>query len=153
VVSPDGTSDPVMVTAADRSPALLAPPSFTAGGRLYAGAILADGTFAGPLNLVPGTAFRPAHAGERVILYGIGFGAGSPIVPAGVLATQASSLPSVSVTVGGVNATVEYAGQAGGFVGLFQFNIVIPSGVSGDAILAVSVNGVAVQQVLYLTIG
>jgi hypothetical protein len=45
------------------------------------------------------------------------------------------------------------AGQTGGFVGLFQFNIVIPAGLSGDALLSVSVNGVPVQQVLYLTTG
>ena len=70
-----------------------------------------------------------------------------------MIATQATSLPSVSLTIGGVNATVEYAGMAGGFVGLFQFNIVIPSGVSGDAILSVTVNGVRLQQILYLTIG
>ena len=153
VGSPNGASDPVVVSAADRSPALLAPPSFTASGKFYAAALFADGTFVGPLNLIPGVGFRPAHAGDRVILYGIGFGAGTPLVPAGMIATQATSLPSVSLTIGGVNATVEYAGLAGGFVGLFQFNIVIPSGVSGDAILSVTVNGVRLQQILYLTIG
>jgi uncharacterized protein (TIGR03437 family) len=57
------------------------------------------------------------------------------------------------VTIGGVNATVGYAGQAGGFLGLDQFNIVIPPGLSGDALLSVFVNGVPVQQVLYLTTG
>jgi uncharacterized protein (TIGR03437 family) len=153
VVSPNGTSDPVVVSAADRSPALLAPPSFTANGKLYAAGVFADGAFVGAPNLIPGATFRPAHAGDRVILYGIGFGAGSPVVPAGVIARQATSLPNITVTVGAANATVEYAGEAGGFVGLFQLNIVIPSGVSGDALLSVSVNGVPLQQVLFLTIG
>ena len=152
VVSPDGASDPVVVSAADRSPALLAPASFTAGGKFYAAALFADGTFAGPANLVSGAPFRPAVAGDRVVLYGIGFGTGAPVVPAGIIATQATSLPNVTVTIGGVNATVVYAGQTGGFVGLYQLNIVIPSGVSGDALLSVSVNGIPVQQVLYLTV-
>ena len=152
VVSPDGTSDPVTVSAADRSPALLAPPSFTANGKFYAAALFTDGAFVGPPNLIPGAAFRAARTGDRIVLYGIGFGTGTPVIPAGMIATQATSLPNVSVTIGGVNATVEYAGQSGGFVGLFQFNIVVPGGVSGDVLLSISVNGVPLQQVLYLTV-
>jgi len=42
-VSPNGTSNPVVVSAADRLPALLAPLSFTAGGKFYAAALFADG--------------------------------------------------------------------------------------------------------------
>jgi uncharacterized protein (TIGR03437 family) len=151
VVSPSGTSDPVVVTAAAQSPALLAPPSFTANGKFYAAGILSDGSFVGPTGLIPGAAFRPAHAGETVVLYGIGFGSGTG-VPAGTIAPPTTSLPNVTATIGGLKANLTYAGQTGGFVGLFQFNVVIPSGLSGDVFLAISVNGVPLQQVLYLTV-
>jgi uncharacterized protein (TIGR03437 family) len=152
VVNPTGSSDPVVMTAADRSPALLAPPSFTSGGRYFAAALYTDGTFAGKANLVPGGSFRPGHSGDTVILYGVGFGGVSPVTPPGTIATQATSLPSVVVTLGGVNAPVFYAGQAGNFVGLDQIYVTVPSGVSGDLLLGVSVNGLPIQQVLFLTV-
>lgn len=151
VVSPNGTSDPVIVSASVRSPALLAPPSFSATGKQYVTAVLSDGSYAGPPNLIPGAPFRAAQTGETVLLYGIGFGSGTPLVPAGLIDTQSTTLPNVAVTIGGVSAQVSYAGQVSGFVGLYQFNVVVPSGVSGDAILAMSVDGVPAQQVLYLT--
>jgi uncharacterized protein (TIGR03437 family) len=152
VVSPNGASDPVIVTAANRSPALLAPPSFTANGKFYAAGFLTDGSFVGPPNLIPGAQFRPAHTGETIVLYGIGFGAGTG-VPSGMIAPPGATLTSVTVAVGGVNASVAYAAEAAGYVGLFQFNVVIPAGLSGDQILTISVNGVPSQQVSYLTIG
>jgi len=151
VVSPNGTSDPVIVSASVRSPALLAPPSFSANEKQYVTAILSDGSYAGPPNLIPGAPFRAAQIGETVLLYGIGFGSGTPLVPAGLIDTQSTTLPYVTVTIGGVSAQVSYGGLVSGFVGLYQFNVVVPSGVSGDAILAMSVDGVPVQQVLSLT--
>jgi trimeric autotransporter adhesin len=152
VVNPIGSSDPVLVLASARAPALLAPPSFTAGGRFYAAALYPDRTFVGPAGLIPGGAFRPARAGDHIILYGIGFGSGTPAVPAGTIANVSTTLPNVSFRVGGAKATVEYAGLAGGFVGLYQFNIVVPSGVTGDALLEVSVDGVPITQTLFLAV-
>ncbi len=150
VVSPDGTSDPVVVSASQRSPALLAPPSFSANGKQYAAALFPDGAFVGPPNLIAGAAFRPAQPGDTIILYGIGFGSGTPPVAAGLIDTQSTSLPNMAVTMGGANATVSYAGLVAGYVGLYQFNVVVPSGVSGDALLNMSVDGVPAQQTLYL---
>lgn len=151
VVSPNGTSDPVIVSASGRSPALLAPPSFSANQKQYVTGILPDGSYAGPANLIPGAPFRAAQIGETVLLYGIGFGAGTPLVPSGLIDTQSTALPNVTVTMGGISAQVSYAGLVSGYVGLYQFNVIVPSGVSGDAILAMSVDGVPVPQVLYLT--
>ncbi|MBK9315806.1 MAG: Ig-like domain repeat protein [Acidobacteria bacterium] len=42
-----------------------------------------------------------------------------------------SALSNVSVTIGGVNATVEYAGLQNGFVGLDQVNIRLPRALAG----------------------
>jgi len=47
------------------------------------------------------------------------------------------SLP-VTATVGGRPATIEYAGQSGGFGGLDQINLVIPDGVKGAATVVVT---------------
>jgi uncharacterized protein (TIGR03437 family) len=152
VVNPTGTSDPVVLAAASRAPALLAPPSFSAAGRYFLAALFTDGTFAGPANLVPGGAFRPANPGDTVILYGVGFGPVTPVTPPGTIATQATALPNVVVTIGGVNAAIAYAGQAGNFVGLDQIYVTVPGGVSGNALLGVSVNGVPIQQTLFLTV-
>jgi uncharacterized protein (TIGR03437 family) len=152
VVNPVGASDPVVVAAAARAPALLAPPSFSAAGRYFAAALFSDGTFAGKANLVPGGAFRPAHAGDTVILYGVGFGTVTPATPPGTIATQATALPNVAVTIGGVNAAITYAGQAGNFVGLDILYVVVPGGISGDLLLGASVNGVPITQTLFLTV-
>ena len=153
VVSPNGTSDPVVVSASDRSPSLLAPLSFSANQKQYATAILPDGTFVGPPNLIQGAPFRPAHNGETIVLYGIGFGAGTPAVPAGMIDTQTTTLPNLTVTIGGANAVVSYGGLVPGYVGLYQFNVQVPPNITGDSLLAVSVNGVPMQQILFLTIG
>lgn len=67
---------------------------------------------------------------ERVILqiYGTGL-------------RQRSSLANVIVTIGGVSATVEYAGAQPNFVGLDQLNVVVPPSLAGrgevDVVLTV----------------
>ena len=80
-----------------------------------AAAIHADGT--------PNTAANPVRIGGFISLYATGEGqTGSATPPRPVL--------PVSVTVGGIPATVQYAGSAPGQVGgLMQVNVQIPSGV------------------------
>lgn len=143
-----GDSAAFQISAAERVPSLLAPASFTAGSTRYAVAIFSDGAYAGPDGLVAGGAFRRAAPGDRLLLFGVGFGATNPPTPAGQIATQATTLPNFSAELGGMPAAVEYDGLAGGFVGLYQFNIVVPSGVSGDVPLSLSVDGVPVDQKL-----
>ena len=49
----------------------------------------------------------------------------------------------MTVSVGGVDAPVQFAGLTPGFTGLYQINAVIPSGIRpGDAVpITISVNG------------
>ena len=42
-----------------------------------------------------------------------------------------------TVTIGGVNAVVQYAGVAPGFVGLYQVNAVVPAGVAPNSAVQV----------------
>ncbi len=148
----NGTSDAFKVAGAARAPSLLAPASFRRGDLQYVTALFADGTYVGPDGLIAGAPFRPATAGDRLLLYGVGFGATVPATPAGQIAGQAAKLPNLEVRFGDVPVTVEYGGPAGGYVGLYQFNVVVPVGVSGDVRLTVTVDGVPVEQELWITI-
>ena len=150
VITAQGPSEPFTLTAARRAPALLAPPAFRANGRQYVAALHADGVFAGPPDLIPGAAFRPARAGDALVLYGIGFGATNPTIPAGEIASAAAALPDVAITLNGAPATLLYAGPAVGFVGLYQLNLVVPPGLSSDAAVALTVQGVPATQNLVL---
>lgn len=152
VQTPDGLSAAFHITAAPRAPALLAPPQFQSGAKQYVVALFADQTFVGPDGLIDGAPFRRAAPGDRVLLYGINFGATTPAIPAGQIAGQAATLPNVVIRIGGVPAVVEYAGVAGNFVGLYQFNLVVPDGVTGDSPLTLEVDGIPLPQQLLIAI-
>ena len=83
----------------------------------------------------PGT---PARKGEVVIIYCAGLGLVSPAVESGRPA-PASPLSGVvnpvTVTIGGAEAQVLFAGLAPGFSGLYQINAFVPQkSVSGNAV-------------------
>jgi uncharacterized protein (TIGR03437 family) len=155
VTTAAGISESYFVTVKPRQPGLLAPSSFRSAGHQYAVALLMDGTtFVLPWNTLDGVLSRPARAGETIILYGVGFGSTMPDVPAGQITSVANSLAaSLRVSFGEKQAAVSYAGLAQGLVGLYQFNVVVPPGVTGDAVpLTFSLDGVAGEQVLYAAI-
>ena len=145
-------SDLVTVRVNLRAPALLAPPSFRLGERQYVAAQFVDGAFAGPPNLVPGATFRAARAGERLVLFGIGFGETSPPVLAGQITPGVAALPALNLLLGGKPVALDYGGLAVGYVGLFQFNIVVPDGLSGDLPLTGSSDGTPIVQGLALRV-
>ena len=75
------------------------------------------------------TAANPAQAGDVVVIYCNGLGAVSPPVPEGVGATGLSSTVSpLTATIGGIPATVQFAGLTPGIPGLYQVNAVVPAG-------------------------
>ena len=90
----------------------------------------------------------PAAQGSYISVYATG---GGQTVPASSDAevTPTTSLfplalsPYVTATIGGKNAPVVFAGAAPGFVtGLVQFNIQVPTGVSGPALpIVITING------------
>jgi len=154
VTNANGTSDNFSIQVLAKTPALLSPPAFKVNNKQYLAALYADGTtFVGPTNFISGVASRPARAGETIIAYGIGFGSVSPAVAPGVIAASATALPNVRVLFGQTQATVAYAGLAPNFVGLYQFNIVVPNGLTaGDVGFSVTVDGTAAQSDLVTTV-
>jgi uncharacterized protein (TIGR03437 family) len=156
VSTADGASAPFSLNVNLTQPGLWAPPSFQIGGTPYAAALFTDyTTFVLPTGAIAGVASRPAHPGDSIILYGIGFGAVSPNVEAGVITGQANALTTpVQIFLGGVAAQVTYAGLAPGTVGLYQFNVVVPNIAAGNATpLTFMQGGVAGRQTLNLAIG
>ena len=80
---------------------------------------------------------HPVRANDVVTIYCTGLGTVSPEVgigaPASTTVLSRTTSP-VTVTISGKNATVNFAGLAPGFVGLYQVNAVVPAGVTGDSV-------------------
>jgi uncharacterized protein (TIGR03437 family) len=84
------------------------------------------------------TTASPAHAGDVLVVYCNGLGAVNPAVPTGT-AAPLSGPPSqtvnpVTLTVGGVNAVVQFAGLVPGYPDLYQVNAVLPGVTKGNAV-------------------
>ncbi len=93
------------------------------------------------------TAASPALQGSYIAVYATGGGQTSPASTDGEVSPSASLLPLVfqqfvTATIGGKAAPVVFAGASPGLVtGVVQFNIQVPSGVSGAAVpIVVSIN-------------
>jgi uncharacterized protein (TIGR03437 family) len=148
-----GTSAPFTLQEARISPGLLAPSAFNIGGKQYLAATYRDGvTFVGNTGLIAGVPFRPAKAGDTIIAYGIGFGGVLPAIAPGIVVGQGNSVPGLKIAFGTTPASTMYAGLIGGFVGLYEFYITVPSLSDGDYQINFSVGGTPVQQTLYLTV-
>lgn len=93
----------------------------------------------------------PAKPGDIVSLFGTGFGAVTPAVAVGQLATgQASLTNAVTVKIGDstlASSDVLYAGLSPGSIsGLYQFNVRIPSNAPSGAVpVSISIGGVTTQ--------
>jgi uncharacterized protein (TIGR03437 family) len=115
----------------------------TAGGQ--AAAFNNDGSVNGPSS--------PAVKNTAVVLFATGEGATNPTGVTGMVipadpAQLKHPVASVSATIGGVPAVVQYAGSAPGLVsGAFQVNLLVPDGApSGAAVPVVLTVGTASSQ-------
>ena len=91
-------------------------------------------------------AAHPASSGGYVQFYGTGFGALAATAQDGQIASSTvSTVQTVTATVGGKTAVVEYAGAAPGLVnGIAQINVQIPSGLTaGNAAVVLQIGGVS----------
>jgi uncharacterized protein (TIGR03437 family) len=150
------TSPPVNLTINASEGGLLAPASFNVAGTQYVGATHAStGVFVSNGN-IPGIAAAPAVPGETLVFYGVGFGpvTSSTTPVAGQIAQGATTLAApVQFTFGSTVAQVSYQGFAPDEVGVYQFNVAVPSNLaSGDVSLQVSQGGVPIPQTLSISI-
>jgi uncharacterized protein (TIGR03437 family) len=158
VSHPGGASSAYNITVNTLQPGLLAPSSFLIGGKQYVVALSLDGTYILPPNAIAGLPTRQAKPGETIVIYGVGFGtvldAGNQNIPAGTIVTAANKLSnSFSMNFGGSSATLGYSGLAPSFVGLYQFNVVVPSVANNDLVpLSFKLNGAAGSQTLFIAV-
>ncbi len=132
-----------------------APGLFAVGG--YAVAINPDGSLAAPAGAIPGIASHPATPGDPLILLGSGFG---PVTPPPItgnnsLDTLRTAATTPSVTVGGVPATVTFAGLSPQFVGVYQINVTLPAAqpAAGAASIQIQAGGVTGTVPAAITVG
>jgi uncharacterized protein (TIGR03437 family) len=152
----DGTTSAYSVTVNATEPGFWAPPNFKIGGNQYVGAQSSDfKTYILPTGAVSGLTSQPAKPGDTIILYGVGFGAVSPSTPSGQLVSGQNALTAtLQISIGGVPATTSYAGLAPNYVGLYQFNVLVPTVAAGNAVpVTFKLGGVSGTQTLYTAIG
>lgn len=126
-------SDLVSFPVVESAPAMFPLPASIAGpGR----AVVQNQDFS--INLPD----NPAAPGEVLILYLTGTGPTDPPIPTGELAPSSPlavlALPT-TVTIGGVEAQIAFAGAAPQFSGLTQINVVVPVVDAGDQPVVVTV--------------
>ena len=122
VMNNAGASNVISVSAVAAQPGIF---SYAVGSSSF-GAIL-HGDLPNPLA----DTGHPAAAGEIVLIFCTGLGDVAPTPPDGAAATGAASTTATpTVTIGGQPAAVSYSGLAPGFVGLYQINAQVPSGLA-----------------------
>jgi virginiamycin B lyase len=123
----------------------------------YIAAIIPSGPggafdYLAPSGAVAGDSSRPAMGGDTVVLYATGFGPTNPTPPDGEVFSGAfGTATPVAVTIGGLNATVAWAGLVS--PGLVQLNVSVPVGLpNGDAAVVASVGGVQSQSDVFIPV-
>jgi uncharacterized protein (TIGR03437 family) len=156
---PDALSGPAQVevsyngatSAAFTAPAQSISPSFFVfNGGPYVAATHANGSLIGPATLYPG-ASTPAKPGETIVLYANGFGSTNVPVQSGSVSQSGMLSPLPVVKIGGVAATVQFAGLVA--PGEFQFNVVVPASLNnGDQSVTATSGGGSTQSGTMVTI-
>ena len=78
------------------------------------------------------------------MIFASGLGPVSPALPSGLAAgAGGTTIPTLTipprVTIGGQQATIQFAGLAPGFVGLYQVNAVVPSNTAANPAVPVQI--------------
>jgi len=157
LTNPQGSSSAYSLTVASAAPGLYAPSQLNIGGKQYVGAVFPGSplTWVLPTGAVSGFTSHPAAPGSTIVLYGVGFGAVTPAVAPGLIDSGTNTLAApVTFSIGGTAATTSYQGLAPGFVGLYQFNVVVPTITANSAAtLTFTQGGKAGTQTLYTAVG
>jgi uncharacterized protein (TIGR03437 family) len=115
--------------------------NYTAGGLVF-GAIL-------HANFQLADTGHPVVAGETVLIYCTGLGAVSSGPADGAAGSGQFTIAKPIVSIGGTNAVVAFSGLAPGFVGLYQINAQVPSGLaSGNQPVVITMGSTSSNSVL-----
>jgi uncharacterized protein (TIGR03437 family) len=85
------------------------------------------------------TSAAPAQAGDVLVLYCAGLGLVDQPVTDGAASPTAHTQSPVTVSIGGQDGAVQFAGLVAGFVGLYQVNVTIPVGVQPGTSVPVTI--------------
>jgi uncharacterized protein (TIGR03437 family) len=107
---------------------------------VYAAALHANNTVVGPTTLVPNNS-TPASPGETIVLFGTGFGGTNPSAVSGGVVSSPQPLSSTpAVLFDNVPGSVTFAGLIA--TGVYQINVVVPSGLpDGNVPIVVTNDG------------
>jgi uncharacterized protein (TIGR03437 family) len=135
VHTPGGTSGNFNLTVQPNAPAVFL--SGVAGPETNLPTIirLANGLLATDSN--------PIHPGDELVIYLTGLGQTNPAGTTGYPAPGsplANALTAASVSLGGMNLPVNYAGLAPGEVGVYQINVSVPGGTPTGISLPLTIN-------------
>ncbi len=133
-----------MVQAQAESPSF-----FVFGGGPYIAATHVNGSYLGPSSLYLGLT-TPAAPGETIVMYANGFGSTSAAVVSGSETQSGTLSPMPVITIGGVAATVTFAGLVA--PGEFQFNVIVPPLANGDQPTMAMYNGLTTQAGTLITV-
>ena len=140
VTNASGTSNSVTTTMAAVLPGLSVLSNYVRAVR--SDSVIINGTGATETGYTTSAAIGP---GDALSLFGTGFGPTSSSVSDGVVFTDAyPTTNAVTVTIGGIAATVQFAGLVG--VGLYQINVAVPATLAdGDHAVIATVAGASSQ--------
>ncbi len=130
-----GQSGIYSINVVNTQPGLYAPSTFSVAGKQYVGAQHRDGTWVMPVGAVAGFTSSPAKVGETITLYGVGFGPVTPSQPPGQMVQTLNSLTTpLNLFFASAQATLSYQGLIPPYLGLYQFNAVVPNVASGSLV-------------------
>jgi uncharacterized protein (TIGR03437 family) len=156
----DTTTGPVPVVVTDNG---LVSASFTATMNAYSpaffllkdnlsvAALHSSGAIVGATTLYAG-ASTPAAPGETITIFGTGFGPTNPAITNGtIVAAPLAVVTAPTVTIGGVPATVVYAGLVS--AGVYQLDVVVPAGTAaGNAPIVATVGSFTSSSTAIVTV-
>lgn len=155
VTTPSGATASSTIMVNQTEPGLLAPPTFLVGQTQYVAALFSDGvTYVMPPGVISGITSKAAQPGQTIMMYGVGFGSVLPPIPAGQIVQGINMLTTqFQIEIGGMPATISYAGLAPGYVGLYQFNVVVPNVTPSNTVpVTFTLGGVSGTQTLYTAV-
>jgi uncharacterized protein (TIGR03437 family) len=149
VVTLNGVTSPAQTVGIGQ----FSPNVFAAGN--FAIAITSDGLLAAPAGAIPGLTTRPARVGETLVVYANGLGPVTEPIANGAPGNPLRFTATVpQILFGGVVATPAFSGLTPQFPGVNQINVVVPSGVSGNAVpLQVRVGGLTSSNKVVIAVG